>query len=80
MQGLVEWHHPDSAGLQLFLNPENAGHNTITLIVSGLREEHDRLVKSGLGPGDIEAATTTSLVRISDPDGNLVVLAQPGRA
>lgn len=80
MDGLAEWRHRNSAGFQLFEEPANAGHGTLTLIVTGLRDEHARLVDGGLGPGDVELADTASLVRLSDPDGNLVVLAQPGRA
>jgi hypothetical protein len=78
MEGLVEWHLRDSAGLQRYENAKDAGHGTLTLIVTGWRDEHARLDKVGLAPGDIEPATSTSLVRLRDLDGNLVVLAQPG--
>ena len=77
MSGLAEWHHEGSAGLQLFENSTDAGHGTLTLIVSGLEKEHARLSAAGLNPNAIEPATSTSLLRLSDPDGNLVVLAQP---
>jgi catechol 2,3-dioxygenase-like lactoylglutathione lyase family enzyme len=77
MAGLAEWHHRSDGGLQLFEDEINAGHNTLTLIVSGLGEEHDRLEQGGLHPGEIEPADTTSIVRLRDPDGNLVVLAEP---
>lgn len=33
MDGIVEWHHADNAGFQLFENPSDAGHVTLTLIV-----------------------------------------------
>jgi hypothetical protein len=79
MDGLAEWHH-GNAGLQLFENRSNAGHGTLTLIVSDLRGEHTRLRNAGHNPPDIEPADTASLIRLNDPDGNLVVLAQPGRA
>lgn len=78
MEGLAEWHHQDFAGLQLFENAKDAGHGTLTLIVDGLSEEHARLEKAGLSPGEIEPATSTSLVHLYDLDNNLVVLAQPG--
>lgn len=79
MQGLVEWHLVRGAGFQLFEQPADAGHGTLTLIVAGLREEHARLAAAGLRPGEVEPADTTSLVRLRDPDDNLVVLAQAGR-
>ena len=80
MAGLAEWHHRGGAGLQLFENSEHAGHGTLTLIVGDLRAEHVRLERAKLNPSPIEPATTTSLVRMNDPDGNLIVLAQPGKA
>ncbi|UXX84757.1 VOC family protein [Roseovarius pelagicus] len=80
MDGLAEWHHGDHAGLQLFQNEKDAGHGTLTLIVDGLRNERGRLNVAGLAPGPVEPATSTSLVKLSDPDGNAVVLAEPGRA
>jgi hypothetical protein len=75
MDGLVEWHHAN-AGLQLFQG-ENAGRGTLTLIVSGLQDEHRRLSDAGLTPGAIESGNYVNLVRLRDPDNNLVVLAQP---
>jgi len=80
MDGLAEWHHEDKAGLQVFENASSAGSGTLTLIVNDLRNEHSRLVDAGLEPSAIEPADTTSLVQLRDPDRNLVVLAQPGRA
>ncbi len=77
MDGLAEWQHRDSGGFQLFENPAEAGHGTLTLFVDGLRAEHSRLAETGFHPGDIEAATSTILVRLRDLDGNLVVLAEP---
>lgn len=78
MAGLAEWHQEDSGGLQVFENKEHAGHGTLTLIVDGLRDEHTRLENVGLNPGDLEPATSISIVRLRDPDGNLIVLAQSG--
>lgn len=77
MEGLAEWHHGEQAGFQLYKNPKAAGHGTLTLIVSDIRAERSRLSASGMLPGKIEAADYTTICRIRDPDGNLVVLAQP---
>lgn len=76
MEGLAEWHHGDSAGFQLFQNSKDAGHGTLTLIVDGLEDERQRIDAAGLSPGDIEAASYVKLVRLRDPDENLVVLAE----
>ncbi|QDT14814.1 VOC family protein [Alienimonas californiensis] len=77
MGSLQEWHHGDAAGLQLFENPADAGHGTLTLIVDGLPAERARLEAAGLNPGPIEPANYVRLIRLRDPDGNLVVLAEP---
>ncbi|UVC12381.1 VOC family protein (plasmid) [Rhizobium sp. TH2] len=77
MAGLAEWHHASSAGFQLHQNPDNAGRGTITLIVDDLVVEIARLGEEGIITGKIEEADYTSIVRLQDPDGNLVVLAQP---
>ena len=74
MQGLAEWHH-GTAGFQLFQG-ENAGRGTLTLIVIGLQAEHRRLTEAGLRPGAIEPADYVNIVRLRDPDDNLVVLAE----
>jgi hypothetical protein len=79
MQHLAEWHHGDDAGMQLFMNKISAGKSTLTLIVSALKEEHRRLTEGGLHPQALEEGDQVSLFRMNDPDGNLVVLAQPGR-
>lgn len=79
MDGLAEWDVGDGGGLQLFRQAENAGHSTLTLIVDDLRAQASRLDGAGLNPGPVEPASAASLVRLSDPDGNLVVLAEPGR-
>jgi len=77
MDGLIEWHSGDGAGLQLFVNADDAGHGALTLIVTGLPMLHARLADAGLNPGPLEAATAVDLVQLHDPDGNLVVLAEP---
>ncbi len=75
MKGLLEWHHGEGAGFQLFENPDHAGNGTLTLIVEGLSEEHTRL--ADLQPGRLEKADYVDIFRLRDPDGNLVVLAEP---
>ncbi|WP_368649617.1 VOC family protein [Brucella intermedia] len=77
MQGLAEWHHGPSAGFQLYQNPTDAGHGALTLIVGDVRAEHARLSFDGIRPGNIEAADYMMILRLRDPDRNLVVLAQP---
>lgn len=77
MDGLIEWHHEGSAGFQLFANPDDAGHGSMTLIVSGLESERERLAKAGHKPSEIGSGDIASIFQLSDPDGNTVVLAEP---
>lgn len=78
MDGLAEWHHGERAGFQLYEDPAHAGHATLTLIVTGLEDERIRLKDGDLDPGPLERGDNFNLVRLRDPDGNLVVLAQAG--
>jgi hypothetical protein len=77
MEGLLEWHHGHEAGFQLFRNPASAGKGTLTLIVDDLKDEWDRLEQACLKPGAVENANYVRLIRLTDPNGNLVVLAEP---
>ena len=79
MPGLVEWQFSDSAEVQLFEAPEHAGHGTLTLGVLPIAPEHARLWAAGLAPGAIEQTEDYFLLRLRDPDGNLIVLASVER-
>lgn len=76
MEGLAEWHHGDTTGFQLFQNRGDAGHGTLTLFVHGLESERRRLETAGVSLGDIEQASYVRLIRLRDPDRNLVVLVE----
>ncbi|WP_417515872.1 VOC family protein [Minwuia sp.] len=77
MTGLMEWYHQGGAGFQLFANASDAGHGCMTLIISDLETERRRLDMAGLEPGEIRRGDIASVVQLSDPDGNTVVLAEP---
>lgn len=79
MEGLHEW-ACGSGGLQLYEKPEHAGAGTLTLIVDDIEAERARLDAAGLVVADLEEADYTTIMRLRDPDGNLVVLAQPNEA
>lgn len=80
MAGLAEWSFSGSTEVQLFESRERAGHSILTVGVDDLAEERERLLRAGLQPGKIEDANHFTIMRVSDPDGNLVVLAAPKRA
>lgn len=77
MDSLQEWHHGNTTGVQLFEDPDAAGKSTVTIIVSDLDSDRQSLVERGLEPGAIETGDSVRIVCLNDPDGNLVVLAQP---
>jgi hypothetical protein len=79
MAGLAEWQFTESAEVQLFEAKEHAGHSTLTLGVLPLQPERDRLVQAGLDPGPIEQAKDYFILRLRDPDQNLVVFASAER-
>lgn len=79
MPGLAEWQFSDSAEVQLFEDREKAGTSTLTLGVLPLAPERMRLVVAGLEPGPIEEADDFYVMRMRDPDGNLIVFASAER-
>ena len=48
MGGLAEWHYGDSCGVQVWAEPDRAGHSAMVLDESDLAELIDRLDPSGL--------------------------------
>jgi catechol 2,3-dioxygenase-like lactoylglutathione lyase family enzyme len=80
MPKLVEWQFSDSAEVQLFEDKQHAGASTLTLGVLPLEPEHKRLEAAGLAPGPIEETDGYFLVRLRDPDHNLIVLASAKRS
>lgn len=80
MPGPVEWQFTDSAEVQLFQEPAHAGHSTLTLGVLPLEPERRRLAAAGLDPGPIEETDGYFVLRLRDPDGNLIVLASAERS
>jgi catechol 2,3-dioxygenase-like lactoylglutathione lyase family enzyme len=79
MPGLAEWQFTESAEVQLHEEKKHAGHSTLTLGVLPLEAERARLIEAGLEPGAIEQTGGYFLMRLRDPDGNLVVLASAER-
>jgi len=80
MPNLVEWQFTESAEFQLYEQKEHAGHSTLTLGVLPLASERSRLEHAGLEPGPIEETDGYFIMRIRDPDRNLVVFASAKNA
>jgi hypothetical protein len=75
MPGLVEWQFSDSAEVQLQEEKAHAGSSALTLGVLPLEPEQTRLLNAGLEPGPIEEKQGFFIMRVRDPDDNLIVFA-----
>lgn len=74
MDGLLEWHLGASFGVQVFLDPVRAGRSTLVLDESDLDVLASRLSAAGLGHAGPQPVTASRVLRLSDPDGNQVVV------
>ena len=78
MTEAAEWQLLPASGVQLVLAPDQAGQSMATIGVVGI----DALVEE-LGQRGIEAKASAHgdglfrLVRIADPDGNMITFAEP---
>lgn len=77
MDGLHEWHHADSAGFQLVKGESGAGQGCMTLIVEDLAGEIERLRDAGVETGETRRGDVATICQLCDPDGNMIVLAEP---
>ena len=76
MDGLAEWQITGTAWIQVFADPARAGRSAVTIGVDDLEQHARPIVENGL---ELDRQTTPRgqhLASISDPDGNLIVLAQ----
>lgn len=74
MDGLLEWHIPDGGGLQVWAEPERAGRSTVLLTTDDLDATAVRLTEAGLAGAGVEAGGGARLLRLTDEDGNRVVV------
>ncbi len=75
MDGMVQWR--GAGALQLWHEPENAGHNRTTIVVPVMAVERQRLEAAGISLGPDVVGDWGIVAQISDPDGNQVTLAEP---
>jgi len=77
MPGLLEWHLGDTYGVQVWAEPERAGHSSMVLDESDLDERAARLDAAGIAHEGPQDATTVRILPVSDPDGNRLVFTGP---
>ncbi len=76
IEGLVQWREK-SAGLQIFLDAGRAGSSRVTIVVPEMAKERARAEQAGLKLGPDQSGDFGIVAQISDPDGNLLTLAEP---
>ena len=77
MQGLLEWHLADTFGVQVWAEPDRAGHSSIVLDETDLDALVARLDEAGIVHDDPEDVTASRILSLLDPDGNRVVFTGP---
>jgi predicted enzyme related to lactoylglutathione lyase len=78
MEGLAEWHVPDSGVVQLVANPERAGRSLLTLDLSDLADELGAMKERGLDAGPLDDTTSDKVLiaTTTDPEGNEITLVE----
>lgn len=73
MAGLLEWHLGDTFGVQVWSEPQRAGHSAMVLDESDLDALATRLRDAGMAEDGPQQATSSRILPLLDPDGNRVV-------
>lgn len=79
MGGLAQWQVTETGGIQLIHDADHAGTALLTLIVSNLEEHVAALAERGLALNAIVTGVVARFATITDPEGNMVTLAEPLR-
>lgn len=74
MSGLIEWHLGDTFGLQVWSEPDRAGQSSVVLDETDLDHAAARLSAAGIGHDDPQPGGGARILRLTDPDGNRVVV------
>lgn len=75
MPGLLEWHLGEGFGVQVWSEPDRAGHSTIVLDETDLDGAAARLVSEGIDHEGPQEGGGARVLQLLDPDGNRVVLS-----
>lgn len=74
------WQVADSASVYIVADADRAGHSAVTMFVDDLDQELEGITRRGIPVGEVEtAAGLFRKVTITDPDGNVIQVAElPG--
>jgi predicted enzyme related to lactoylglutathione lyase len=78
MDGLAEWHFPQTGVIQVVQDADRAGRSLLTLGVNDLKEELGSLRERGLDPGAMDDTTSDKVLfaTVTDPEGNAITLVE----
>jgi catechol 2,3-dioxygenase-like lactoylglutathione lyase family enzyme len=74
MDGLLEWHLGAGSGVQVWAEPGRAGRSTVVLGTDDLDAVAARLSRAGVAHAGPEPGGGQRVLRLTDPDGNRVVV------
>ncbi|GGA54871.1 glyoxalase [Pseudoclavibacter endophyticus] len=73
MPGLIEWHLGDSAGMQVWSEPDRAGRSSVVLGETDLDAAAVRATAAGADHDGPQPGGGARILPLTDPDGNRVV-------
>jgi predicted enzyme related to lactoylglutathione lyase len=78
MEGLAEWHFPQTGAIQLVEDADRAGRSLLTLGVDDLNRELLTLRERGIDPGSMDDTTYDKVLfaTITDHEGNAITLVE----
>ncbi len=77
MDSLIQWRDLAGAGIQVVDDAAKAGSSLLTIVVPNMAEARAATTSHGLELGEDVTGDFGVIAQISDPDGNLVTLAEP---
>ncbi|GAB6899344.1 VOC family protein [Kineosporia succinea] len=73
MNGLLEWHFGAGFGVQVWAEPDRAGHSTVVLSETDLDGLSARLTRAGIEHPGPQPGGGQRVLQVFDPDGNRLV-------
>lgn len=77
MPEMAQWRNMGAAGIQLWHEPDHAGHSRMTIVVPVMAGERQRIEAAGIALGPDITGDFGIVVQAIDRDGNRITLAEP---
>ncbi|HZY67633.1 MAG TPA: VOC family protein [Devosia sp.] len=77
MPGMAQWRNMGAAGIQVWYEPEHAGHSRLTIVAPDMTREHARLESDGISLGEVISGDFGKVAQLTDPEGNRIALTEP---